>query len=89
MKKYFIEVMFADESLAAITKDGQLYRFPRTEETLQKLKINRLPKDKEGIYFNDTLDRYCAEFRSSTIMVNPAIITSSLGLPIAFGNECD
>jgi hypothetical protein len=73
-------VMFENETIAAITKDGLLYMF---EESDIILFLEKLPKDNQGWFFNETRDRYCAERTwENRITVNPIVVNEWFGLPV-------
>lgn len=78
----WIEVMFDNEEIGEVTKDGLLYRFK--PEQIEDLLKNYL-KDEIGWFFNETKDRYCAEKEGSYIMINPSVVVDLLGYPAIFG----
>ena len=82
-KKYWQLVQFEDETIAALCKDGQLYMFD-DKDILDKL--DTLPKDKYGWFFNNSKDRYCAERNGDNrICVNPNKVFTLFG-PILIWN---
>jgi hypothetical protein len=81
-EKYYNLVMFEDTTIAALSKDGQLYLF---EEAVIRPLLEGLPKDKQGWFFNTSLDRYCAEWQGEgRIAVNPSKVYALFGMPVLF-----
>jgi hypothetical protein len=80
-KKYWREVTFENGVVAELSTDGHLYRF-KADDIVPLLKD--LPKDKYGWYFNDTKDRYCAEWaiKEGYIVVNPSKVVVLFGMPV-------
>ena len=81
--KYWIEVMFENTDIAELSVDGQLYRFEANK--IASL-LKDLPRDKYGWFFNNTRDRYCAEWEGSYIVVNPAKVSELFGIPVIYGD---
>lgn len=80
--KYWQLIMFQDTTIAAICRDGQLYMFDAADV---EGKLAGLPKDKHGWFFNETRDRYCAEWQDSSrkrICINPSMVVQLFGLPV-------
>lgn len=82
VKTGYREVMFADESVALLSKDGLMYLFER-EEAIKLLKGH--VKDSKGWYFNKTKDRLCGvvfSLDTGYVCINPSIVNETLGLPV-------
>lgn len=82
--KYWMDVMFKDETIAELSVDGHLYRF-KADKIVHLL--DDLPNDDTGWFFNDTKDRYCAERQEGYIIVNPAKILELFGMPVIYCNK--
>ena len=87
MREYFIDVMFSNELIAEITKDGLLYKF-KAEDISKELDKHYM-RGHRCWYFNKTKDRMCAEYSRhsySHIIVNPSAVVICLGYPVIFAN---
>ena len=94
MKKYYIEVMFEDETLAALSKDGQIYRFDKRSIIADRLSTAYIRKSHQGRvcwYFNESLDRECAETDPGDkfIYINPSAVARVFGMPTIYGDEVE
>ena len=80
---YWRECMFENELIAEMSEDGQIYRFLQ-DQIFSHLK--NLPQDNTGFFFNDTKDRYCAEWSAGYkyLLVNPSKVAEIFGYPIIF-----
>ncbi len=69
-RSYWSIVQFSNGLQCAVCGDGLLYLFEKFD--IIPL-LSNLPQDIDGWYFNETKDRYCAEWHSSgRIVVNPS-----------------
>jgi len=75
-----------NETIAEMAKDGLSYRFiPKDVITLLK----DLPSNSIGWFFNESRDRYCAEwYDDDYIFINPSKVVNLFGLPVLFGMKC-
>lgn len=80
-RKSWQRVMFTDESIAALAKDGLLYMFDPEPDWLRKYPVDR---GGQIWYFNETRDRQCAERIGNRVYINPMIVSLELGLPAIF-----
>ena len=82
MQKYFRTVMFQDTTIAQLSLDGQIYLFDPVDIVVYLLE-NHL-HDESGFFFNDTKDRYCAEWveGKAKLLVNPSIVSKVFGFPV-------
>lgn len=80
-ESYWKECMFEDETIAEISKDGLMYRFLK-DQVFHLLKD--LPQDTLGWFFNDSRDRYCAEWSAGYkyILINPSKVNELFHYPV-------
>ena len=89
MKKYFYEVMFKDLTIAKLAKDGLIYIFDREDIYNHLMQHAYLADDALNFYFNESKDRFCAEYNEidKTYSVNPMMVSEIFGEPILIGEE--
>ena len=80
-KKYWRRVMFANEIVGALSRDGLLYMFK--DNDIESL-LSTLPHNSRVWYFNKSKDRECAERSGNRILVNPSMVSTLLGLPVIY-----
>jgi hypothetical protein len=70
-RRYTKFAKFEHGTVALISRDGLVYKF-KHDDIVKKL--DGLPHDEHGWFFNETRDRYCAEAYYDLIEVNPSMI---------------
>jgi len=81
----FVDVMFSNEMIARMTKDGLLYRFNRKD--IESLLDTHFLRNQEGWYFNELKNRFCAEIEGGDyIVANFSAVVKCLGYPVLFDN---
>ena len=77
-KKYYTPILlkskdFGNTVHGAVSKDGQVFMFDLMD-VKPVLDMHYPVTDKEGHYFNESKDRYIAEFRFDRVVTNPQFV---------------